>query len=82
MRSLIQAISKTGVTGVTRVTILPKLLKKLDFFKVTPDPSSTNSACNAADVCNRHRTTSPLLAAVLPDTPRWGSTHGTGRGVP
>lgn len=81
MRSLTQAISKTGVTGVTRVTSLSNLLKILDFFKVTPNPSLTNSACNAGDACNLHRTTSPLLAAVLPDTPRWGSPHGTGRGV-
>ena len=87
MRSLTQATSKTGVTGVTgvtrvtRVTRIYNLLKILDFFNVTPYPRSTNPACNAAEACNSYRTTSPLLAAALPDTLRWGSTLGTGRGV-
>lgn len=81
MRSLTHPTSKTGVTGVTRVTEPFNQLKILDYFRVTPYPSAANSPCNAAETCNSYRTTSPLLAAALPDTPRWGSTLGTGRGV-
>lgn len=85
MSAYTQPPSKSGVTGVTRVTPLAKRPVSLVLTAVTPLSGSANIQCNAAPACNAKVSTMILRAAALHLAPsgdfRWLSPPNSGRGT-
>lgn len=65
MRAHTQPPSKTGVTGVTRVTPIAKRPVSLAFRCVTQFNSLAYIRCNAAHACNAKASARMLRASVL-----------------
>lgn len=85
MRAHTQPPSKTGVTGVTRVTPLAKYPNSLAFTPVTQLSDIAYIRCNAAPTCNAKVSARVLRAAVfhpsLPSYLRWLRPSSAGRGT-
>lgn len=77
--------SKTGVTGVTRVTPIAKRPVSLAFRCVTQFSSLAYIRCNAAHVCNAKASARLLRASVLHlcllSGFRWLAAVNPGRGT-
>lgn len=85
MRSLIHPLSKSGVTGVTGVTLDTKQLNLLAFSLVTRLSGSPYTPCNAAATCNAKVSPHLLRADVrhvrLKREFRWLRLQVAGRGI-
>lgn len=85
MRAHILPLSKSGVTGVTRVTPLTKRPVSLAFTTVTQLISLANLRCNAAPACNAKVKARALradgLKPSLPSDYRWLRISSAGRGT-
>lgn len=66
MSTYIRTSSKSGVTGVTRVTTYAKRPNSLAFTPVTRMLSSPYSRCNSAKTCNAKPSPRPAAGSFLP----------------
>lgn len=86
MRAHTQPPSKTGVTGVTRVTPIVKRPVSLAFRPVTQLSNIAYIRCNAATACNAKVSAQVLRADTfhpsLPSDIRWLRLSSAGRGTP
>lgn len=85
MRAHTHPPSKTGVTGVTRVTPIAKSPVSLAFTPVTQMRDIAYIRCNAAQACNATVSPQALRADAfrsgLPSDLRWLRLSNAGRGT-
>ena len=70
MSTYIRTSSKSGVTGVTRVTTYAKRPKLLALTPVTRMLGSPYSRCNSAQTCNAKASPCPAAGNFLPRAER------------